>query len=243
MTLAETGTAPLHQRIRADIEGLILSGTLRPGERIPVEHELMARYGCARMTVNKALSALADAGLIERRKRAGSFVSSPKIHMAALAIPDIQAEIVGRGMEYGMELLHRAVLPAAEVAADRMALKRGGRALLLRCRHLADGAPFALEERLINLAAVPEAEGVDFSQVPPGSWLLSHVPWTEAEHRIAAIQAGADGAALGLAADAACLLLDRRTWRQTKTTPAPVTAVRQLFPGTMFDLVARFSGG
>ncbi|SNS73308.1 hypothetical protein SAMN05880556_110123 [Azospirillum sp. RU38E] len=28
----------------------------------------------------------------------------------------------------------------------------------------------------------------------------------------------------------------------TLAETAPVTAVRQLFPGTMFDLVARFSG-
>ena len=32
----------------------------------------MAEYGCSRMTVNKALSALAATGLIARRRRAGS---------------------------------------------------------------------------------------------------------------------------------------------------------------------------
>jgi DNA-binding transcriptional MocR family regulator len=46
--------APLHERIRAEIEGAILEGKLRPGDRIPKETELMAEYGCARMTVNKA---------------------------------------------------------------------------------------------------------------------------------------------------------------------------------------------
>ncbi|MFY8153816.1 MAG: GntR family transcriptional regulator, partial [Hyphomicrobiales bacterium] len=56
----------LHQRIRGDIEGRIMSGDLKPGDRIPFEHELSAHYGCSRMTVNKVLSALVDAGLIER---------------------------------------------------------------------------------------------------------------------------------------------------------------------------------
>ena len=57
--------AALHQRIRTDIEAKILSGDLGPGDRIPFEHELTAQYGCSRMTVSKAISALAEAGLIE----------------------------------------------------------------------------------------------------------------------------------------------------------------------------------
>lgn len=50
----------LHQRIRADIGERIRSGAWSPGHRIPFEHELMAQYGCSRMTVNKALSPLAE---------------------------------------------------------------------------------------------------------------------------------------------------------------------------------------
>lgn len=243
MSLAEAASPPLHQRIRAEIEGLILSGHLRPGDRIPVEHELMARYGCARMTVNKALSALAEAGLIERRKRAGSFVSRPQIHMAALAIPDIQAAIIGRGGTYRYELLSRGVIAATEGDPIRLGLPPGSRLLHLTCRHLADGVPFALEERWINLAAVPEAATADFTRMPPGSWLLAHVPWHEAEHRIKAAAAGPHAAALALDERAPSLVLERRTWRRSATgTDEPVTYVRQIFPGEGFDLIARFSG-
>ena len=53
---------PLHQQIRDDIERLIRSGALQPGQRIPFEHELMAQYGVSRMTVNKALSEFAHRG-------------------------------------------------------------------------------------------------------------------------------------------------------------------------------------
>lgn len=231
-------TAPLHARIRADIEGAILAGTLRPGSRIPFEHELMARYGCSRMTVNKALSGLVDAGLLERRKRAGTFVSRPQIHMAALAIPDIAAEVEARGQTYRLELLARDVLPASSVDPNRMQPPRGAKILSLTCRHLADGRPFAVEERLISLKAVPEAATADFNLIAPGSWLLAHVPWTEAEHRITAAPAGRLAGALGIDEDVACLILDRRTWRGDQ----PITHVRQIFPGEGFDLVARFSG-
>ena len=54
-----TAPAVLHRRIYADLEDSILSGEWAPGERIPFEHELTVRYGCSRMTVNKAISELA----------------------------------------------------------------------------------------------------------------------------------------------------------------------------------------
>ena len=55
---------PLHQRIRAEIEARIRSGEWAPGHRAPTEAELMAQYACSRMTVNKAMTALVEAGLI-----------------------------------------------------------------------------------------------------------------------------------------------------------------------------------
>ena len=91
----------LHQRIRADIEKRILKGAWRPGHRIPFEHELMEQYGCARMTVNKAISSLVATGLIVRRRRVGSFVAEPRAHSAVLEIPDIRRAARGRAEACG----------------------------------------------------------------------------------------------------------------------------------------------
>src|SRR6202007_1203674 len=55
----------LYQRIRSDIEGRIVSGEWPPGHRLPFEHELMDTYSCARMTVNKVISGLWGAGVVE----------------------------------------------------------------------------------------------------------------------------------------------------------------------------------
>lgn len=227
---------PLHSRIRRDVERRILSGEWKPGDRIPFEHELMVDYDCSRMTVNKALSALSAAGLIERRRRAGSFVAPQHVDMAALAIPDIRAEIEGRGAAYALRLLERSIAPAEPDGDAPFAPETS--LLRLSCVHLSDGRPFAAEDRRINLSAVPQAADVDFNAVAPGSWLLGNVPWTEAESRITARLAGGDGATLRIPPGDACLMLERRTWR-SKT---PITAVRQLFPATGFSLLARFTG-
>jgi GntR family histidine utilization transcriptional repressor len=233
-------TGPLHQRIRADIEARIRSGEWAPGHRAPTEAELMEAYGCSRMTVNKAMIALVEAGLIVRRKRAGSFVARPKVHAPVLNIPDIQSEIVARGERYAFRLLSRVVRSPDRDSPDEIALAAGGKLLALDGVHDAGGRPFALERRVVSLKAVPEIATADFETHPPGAWLLEHVAWTEAESRISAVNAEAEDARL-LALDegAACLVVDRRTWREGQH----VTRVRQIFPGEAYDLVARFGPG
>lgn len=230
--------ASLHRRIRAEISERIRSGAWPPGHRVPAEHELMAAYGCSRMTVNKALAPLAEQGLIVRRRKAGSFVSRPRIHSVVLDIPDIAAEVTARGEPYDYELLSRKARAANARDLAALGLERPTRVLALDSLHRAGGRPFALEERLIHLAAVPEAADADFAAAPPGSWLLGHVPWTEAEHRISAANVSKVVAAtLGLAPTAACLVLERRTWRGDER----ITHVRLTFPGEAYDLVARFA--
>ncbi|MDF7775629.1 GntR family transcriptional regulator, partial [Sphingomonas sp. AOB5] len=159
----------IEARIRGQIEARIRSGEWAPGTRIPFEHELVAEHGCARATVNKALSHLAREGLIERRRRAGSFVAQPRIRSAVVGVPDIGALIAARGETYRWELLTRAI--------------DGGRLTLTGVHH-AGATPFGWESRWLDLATVPEAAGIDFAAEAPGAWLLHSVPWTDARHRI-----------------------------------------------------------
>jgi GntR family histidine utilization transcriptional repressor len=230
----------LYKQIRLDIERLILTGEWPPGHRIPFEHQLMARYGCSRMTVSKALSELAQGDLIERRRRAGTFVRRPKFLSAVLQIADIRAEITALGRSYGYELIKCARRVANAADRARLRVRKTGKVIAIACRHSADDVPFAIEDRLIDLDAVPEAAIADFATEPPGSWLLHHVPWTEAEHAISAIVADDQAAAaLDIAIGAPCLVVERHTWRSART----LTAVRLVYPGESHKLIARFKGG
>lgn len=241
LKLTESAQAvALYQRIRSEVERRILSGEWQPGHRIPSEHELMAKYGCARMTVSRALGALAEAGLIERRRRLGSFVAHLVAPAAVLAIPDIEAEVRARGDSYRYELLSRRKHAASQADREALTLAEGAMVLALRCRHFAGARAFAFEERRIAIAEVPHVEDVDFGIEPPGAWLLQHIPWYAAEHKISAV--GADrkiATALGIPRGRACLVVERRTWRQA----AFITAVRTWFPGDLETLLTRFTPG
>lgn len=219
---------PLHRRISRELEDRIRSGDLRPGQRIPTEHELMQTYDCARMTVNKALSQLVSDGLIERRKRAGSFVRLPRLDAPVLEIPDIEVEVTARGDRYCFELLN---------AQTRNDSDLNGPTLSLTGIHFAQDRALAYEERRISLTVVPEAATADFTVQSPGHWLLQAVPWTRVEHMVSALAAPASIAArLGVERGAACLVVERRTWKDD----AVVTIVRQVFDGTAYRLTASF---
>ncbi|MDT9600957.1 UTRA domain-containing protein [Sphingosinicella rhizophila] len=226
----------LGQRIRHDIEARIHSGALRPGDRIPFEHELVASYGCSRATVSKALEALARGGLIERRRKAGSFVAHPHVQSAVLDVPDLKKLIAGRGETYRWQRLWRGPAPTGAISAIEMP----GPVLKVEGVHHASEVPFCLETRFISLVAAPGAGGEDFEQIAPGTWLLDHMPWTRARHLIRAVEANRHQAELlAVASGAACLEIERWTWRLDMS----VTHVRQLFPGSRYDLTAEFKPG
>ncbi len=229
---------PRYAAIRRDLERAILSGRWPPGHKVPSEHELVARYGCARMTVNKALSELAAAGLIVRHRRAGSFVATPTTEESILEIHDLEAEAKRDGKVYRFELTARALRKAMAADAERLDVAKGVPILALGSIHHVAGAPFAAEDRLINLATVPVAAEADFSTKPPGSWLLAQMPWSRARHRISAVNADARTArCLKIARGTACLMVERETWLQDE----PITQVTLTYPGERHHLLAHFS--
>lgn len=228
----------LYQRILSEIRARILSGEWQPGHRIPFEHELSAEYGCSRMTVNKAMSELAKAGLIERRRRSGSFVSRPQSQAAILEIHDIRTEVMALGLPYRYELVSRRTRTATPSDERDRGFPAGIDLIHLVCRHFSGEQVFCVEERSISLDTVPEAADQPFTEIAPGPWLLGRVPWSAAEHTIRAV--GADesvAASLGVPRNTACLVVQRRTW----SADLPVTNVRLTYAGHTHSLVARFT--
>jgi GntR family histidine utilization transcriptional repressor len=236
--MSEVGSVPIYSEIQRDVERQILSGAWPPGTRIPSESELVTRYGCARMTVNKAMSNLAASGLIVRRRRSGSFVAPPKTQEPLTRIQDIQADVVASGRVHRYRILGRTLRAAEAAEAERIGVAVGTRLLSLEVLHFADEERLAVERRDINLVAVPRAERESFATEPPGTWLLQHVPWSEAEHVIQAIPADPLGSRrLKIPLGSSCLAITRRTWNDG----ALITCGTLIYPGERHRFVARFT--
>jgi len=57
----------LYQRIVEQIETAVADGSLRPGQRLPSERELVTQFGASRPTVREALRVLESNGLVRSR--------------------------------------------------------------------------------------------------------------------------------------------------------------------------------
>lgn len=76
---------PLYHQVKTHLIDEILVGTYQPGDRIPTEHELCERFQISRTPVNRALTELADEGVILRQRKRGSFVNPHWVRRPALS--------------------------------------------------------------------------------------------------------------------------------------------------------------
>ena len=68
--------SPLYQQIKALILQSLQAGEWKPGEAIPSEIELAARFRVSQGTVRKAIDELAAENLVVRRQGKGTFVAT-----------------------------------------------------------------------------------------------------------------------------------------------------------------------
>lgn len=228
---------PLYRRIMEAIRTEIAQGRLPPGARVPSEHELVRRFGVARMTANRALKELAAEGLIVRTAGSGTYVADRKLEHSALVVPDIAQEIRASGRSYRGEVLTAKELAAPEPIARALELDPDAPVFHTRILHRADGIPVQLEERWVNPAYAPEFLAQDFTARTPNAYLTAIGRVEEAEETIEAVAADrAEARLLEVAPGTPCLLLTRRTFARGLWA----TTARLLGPGRRWRLTARF---
>ena len=208
--------------IRADVLRRIRSREWPPGGLIPGEEALAVEFGVARATVNRALTALAEAGVIERKKRAGTRVAELPVRRARLEIPVIRLDVLGRGLAYDFKLLADRMAPAPVPVTARLGLPEGTPMRYLETLHLAGGRPFVHETRWLNPAALPTPTP-DFATTSANEWLVTHVSLVSGDIAFLAEGASArEAEVLGVAPGAALLIAERTT----HGTLGPITFVR-----------------
>ena len=68
--------SPLYQQIKAQILQGLENAEWQPGEVIPSEFDLAARFGVSQGTVRKAIDELAASNLLVRKQGKGTFVAT-----------------------------------------------------------------------------------------------------------------------------------------------------------------------
>jgi GntR family transcriptional regulator, histidine utilization repressor len=213
----------------------IAGGTLRAGERVPSENELVRQLAVSRMTANRALKELAADGVLVRVAGVGTFVAEQRVHAHPLEVRNIADEIRARGHEYRVRVVSLSTVAATRELAERFEVKPGAALDYSLLTHFEGPLPLQVEERYVNPLAAPGYLANDFTRTTPHEFLIRVAPLQRAEHTVRAlVPEWRIRRLLKLEADEACLLIRRRTFSQGR-----VASVADLYhPGSRYELAA-----
>jgi GntR family transcriptional regulator len=144
----------IEQYLRGVIE------TADPGDVLPTEAELCARFAVSRMTVRQALQELANAGLVDRRRGKGTFVAARPMHRRAGVFLSFTDEMAWRGKVASSRLVAAGIVSARPEEMAELGLPAGAQVARLERVRLADGVPIAFEDAAV-LAEYAPALGAD----------------------------------------------------------------------------------
>lgn len=227
-----------YETVKTSIQQRIADGGWQPGVRLPSERELVQEFGCARMTVHRALRELEDEGLIERRQGSGSYVAELHPISNLLQVRDIHDEIADRGHIHTTQVFSIGREKATPEVAAAMRLRKNASVFRCQLLHLENGVPIQYEDRHVNPTLVPDLLKRDFSEVTPSAVLFENAPLTEAEQVVEAVIATPEQAKLlEVLPGSALLMVSRRTVSQGQ-----VASIARLYhPGSRYRLIGSFS--
>lgn len=176
-----------------DIQKIVLerihSRQWKPGDMIPNETELAAEFGCARATVNRALQAIADSGLLDRKRKAGTRVTVHPERKAIFSIPIIRKEVEALKKLYSHRVLQSDTrVPPLDIS-QCMKLETNAEAVRVDTVHMANEKPYAYEERWINPEFLPTTADVNFSEISANEWLVQNAPLSTGDLVFSALNA------------------------------------------------------
>lgn len=234
-----TADAPaLYEQVKDYIVAQIRNGALAPGHRMPSEFDLCRALGVSRMTANRAVRELANAGVVSRIAGVGTFVASPRLDGDLLEVRNIAAEIRERGGRYSSKLHYLGTAKASAPVAQWLGIEVGKPVFRSMIVHLENALPVQLEDRFVNPATVPDYLGIDFGKTTPNAYLCQIAPITDVEHVIEAILPDATTQdLLKVPAHEPCI----RLYRATSSFRRKLTCVWLTYAGRQHRLSARFS--
>lgn len=205
--------SPLYRQIRDRLLHSLQAGEWRPGDAIPSEMELAARYGVSQGTVRKAIDALVGDHLLVRRQGRGTFVASHHEARAQVRFLRLRPDDGVPRTQSSRFLDVRRTRAPVDVAR-LLELKAGESVVMIRRALEFDGVPTILEE--IWLPGAP-FRGLTAERLNAYTGQLYALLETEfgtrmirASERLRAVAAGeAEAAALGVRPGEPLLLVER----------------------------------
>jgi GntR family transcriptional regulator len=199
---APVAFSPLYQQIKGLILQSLQAGEWKPGEAIPSEMDLAARYRVSQGTVRKAIDELAADNLVVRRQGKGTFVAThaeQHVQYRFLRLMPDAGDLDSEGPVHRTILECKRVRASAEIA--RLLALRTGDTVVQARRILAfQGVPTILEDLWLPGTAFKGITAEQMANYQGPTYAMFEVEFgvrmVRAEEKIRAVAADAQSAAL-----------------------------------------------
>lgn len=161
IALDEFASTPLYQQLANTMRERILTGALEVGTHLPTETALSEALGIGVSTVRNAYALLVKEGLVNRRPRRGSFVSSPHQGRQLDGLYSFTSETRRLGKEPSTQVVSFERIPADFETLRRLALPPAAEIFRIARLRLADGAAVMLETSHVPVSACPNLSEED----------------------------------------------------------------------------------
>ncbi len=138
--------SPLYQQIKALIMRGLQGGEWKPGEAIPSELDLAARFRVSQGTVRKAIDELASENLLVRRQGKGTFVSTHAEEQVQYRFLRLQSEEGGTAQPMQRHFLDCRRARASADMARMLKLRAGDMAVQIRRTLSSQDRPVVLDD-------------------------------------------------------------------------------------------------
>ena len=214
------------------IEESVRAGVLASGDPLPAERGLCESLGISRTTLRRAFEILTDAGLLDRRPGAGTFVSR-RVQPPVGALKGFTEDMASRGMTAASLVLRFARAVVSPDEAFYMGLSPVTPVLRLDRIRLADGEPMSIEYAVLPVSAVP-AEYDGASSLYDAMARTGARPVRMVQRLRAELATGGQGAQLGVDIGAPLLAIQRLSFAADGRT---VEYTRALYRGDRYYTV------
>jgi GntR family transcriptional regulator len=208
--------SPLYQQIKALILQGLQGGEWKPGEAIPSEMDLAARYRVSQGTVRKAIDELAAENLLHRRQGKGTFVAT---HAERHVQYRFLKLVPDSGTREGATPAQRTILDckrarASGEVARSLGLRSGDAVMQVRRVLSFDGKPTILEDLWLPGSAFKGLTAEQMEGYQGATYAMFELEFgvrmVRAEEKIRAVAAdAAQGRLLGVAAGTPLLSVER----------------------------------
>jgi GntR family transcriptional regulator len=156
---------PRYIQLRQRLTDSVDQGVLKAGSPLPPEREIATITDMSRVTVRKAIQALAEDGIIIQKQGSGSFVApdTPRIEQSLSRLTSFSEDMARRGMTSTSVWLERGIFMPSPDEILALALAPDASVSRIARLRTADSKPMAIERASLSTEILPNPLEVETS--------------------------------------------------------------------------------